>query len=111
MADAHIQVVGHYAQVVRRATVGAQQHKIFQLAVSKLYAAEHGVVEGSNAGIRNGEAHGCGFSGSTPARTFLPGNFPASSFIARWAPFSSRRSTALLHFLFSTETIVSMSGG
>ena len=111
VGDAHVHIVGHHAQVVCGAAVGAEQHEVFQFGIGEFHAAEDGVVEERAARFRHGEADGRGLSCGAAPGAFLARNLPAGAFVAGRTALGGCGRAALLQFLFCAKTIVGMSGG
>ena len=71
VSDAHVHVVSHNAQVIRRNAVRAQQHEILEFIIGEFDAPEDCIFEGSNPTLRHGKAHRADLSRcSTPACLF-----------------------------------------
>ena len=110
VADPHVDIIGHHAQVIGRGAVGTQQHDIFDFIIRELHPSQHCIIEICASCFRHGKAD-CGRlpCSSAPGRLFT-WHSTTDAFIFCRTPISQRRGTLPLQLLLRAEAVVCMSG-
>ena len=111
VGDAHVEVVGHHAQVVGGLAVAAQQDKVFDLLVGHFHPARHQVVEGGAAFLRHNEAQRVALAALQPRRHFFRRQPPTTPVVLGRAAGLLRLLATLLELLRRAKARIGVAGG
>src|SRR5689334_4771653 len=71
VGDSHVDVVDYHRKVVQRVSIGADQHKIFDIGTIAFLRTVDEVVESSTPVLGNFQPDCCGLTGCESASSFL----------------------------------------